>query len=225
MALQKPGAILFDLDGTLVDSVPDLANALDSALEMVGLPATGQGNARNWVGNGIERLVKRGLTGDLQAEPDPALFEQTLKHFRQAYEAHNGQASVLFPGVLSGLQKFHEAGIPIGVVTNKATQFTGPLLEALGVANFFGVVVCGDTLAQSKPEPEPLWYGIEQLGAKPETSWMVGDSRHDMAAARAAGMKAIAVPYGYNHGESVEQAGPDLLVPTIEALADQLLGA
>lgn len=225
MSLQRPAAILFDLDGTLVDSVPDLANALDSALAAIGLPVAGQAKTRDWVGNGIERLVKRGLTGDLQAEPEEALFQQALAHFRTAYEGHNGQASVLFPGVAAGLRKFHAAGIPIGVVTNKATQFTGPLLQALGVAELFGTVVCGDTLAQSKPAPEPLWYGIRQLGAEPQNSWMVGDSRHDMAAARAAGMTAIAVPYGYNHGESVELAGPDLVVPTIEALAGRLFAS
>ncbi|MDO6460598.1 phosphoglycolate phosphatase [Granulosicoccaceae sp. 1_MG-2023] len=222
MRLSRPQAILFDLDGTLVDSLPDLAFALDSTLLELGLPAAGLDKVSNWVGNGIERLVKRGLTGDMQAEPDAALLAAALAHFRRIYAQQNGRRSVLFDGAREGLQDLHKRGIALGIVTNKATQFTGPLLAAMDIDRFFSVVVCGDTLDKCKPEPEPLWHALSCLDVPAAQSWMVGDSRHDMAAARAAGMTAVAVPYGYNHGEAIESAAPDLLVSSIRELAERV---
>ncbi|MDH5376804.1 MAG: phosphoglycolate phosphatase [Gammaproteobacteria bacterium] len=209
--------MLIDLDGTLVDSVPDLAWAGDQMMAELGLPQNGEAAARNWVGNGVPRFIMRQLTGELHQDPEAALYEKAEPIFHKYYHEINGKKSCLFPGVKEGLEKLEAAGIKLGCVTNKAEAFTLPLLESLGVLGHFGVVVSGDTLPVKKPDPRPLLHGIEKLGGSPDNSLMVGDSQHDVEAARNARMRVIAVPYGYNHGEDVRDAKPDAVV---ESLAD-----
>lgn len=218
MQFDRPEAILIDLDGTLVDSVPDLAWAADRMMEELDLEAPGIERARNWVGNGVERFVKRALTGELEAEPEQDLYARGYEVFYRYYQQTNGKRSCLFPGIKEGLKALQAMNIKLGCVTNKAEAFTIPLLESLGVLPYFEVVVSGDTLEFKKPRPEPLWYGIEKLGSQPESAMMVGDSRHDVEAARNAGMRIVAVPYGYNHGEDVGLSNPDAVINSLEEL-------
>lgn len=218
----SPKLVLIDLDGTLVDSVPDLAHAVDEMRKELGFSEYGEAAVRNWVGNGVERLVKRALTGELNGEPDPALYEQAYPVFYKHYLASNGVYSRLFPGVEQGLEFLRHRGYHIGCVTNKAESFTLPLLEAKGVRKYFAVVVSGDTLSVKKPAPEPLLHAAKHFNVESKDSLMLGDSMHDVQAARNAGFKVIAVSYGYNHGINIAEANPDAIIDSFVELENLL---
>lgn len=215
MTWAKPKLVLFDLDGTMVDSVPDLSFSLDATLETLGLSPRGVESARRWIGNGVDRLVKRGLTNDLSAEPDSELFERAIVIFRDIYADNASRFSTVYPGVIEGLQSLQVLGIHRACVTNKAERFTGPLLEALDLAPYLELAISGDSLPKCKPDPMPLLHAARFFDAACEDCVMVGDSMHDMAAARAAGFRAVAVPYGYNHGVDIANAGPDAIIDSI----------
>lgn len=221
----RPKMILVDLDGTMVDSVPDLAYCVDQMMLRLGRPPWGEARVRDWVGNGVERLVRRALSGSLDGEPSEADFACALPIFLDLYGANTAVRSRLFPGVREGLTYLSRAGYPLACVTNKAAQFTEPLLGALGVRAFFTFVVSGDTLPEKKPHPAPLLYAAQQLGVRPEEALMVGDSISDVRAARAAGFGAVVcVSHGYNHGLDIREAGPDAVIDALNELP-ALLGA
>lgn len=210
--------ILIDLDGTLVDSVPDLAFCVDRMMEHLGRPAWGEGRVRDWVGNGVERLVRRALTGELEGEPTDAEYAQAYPVFLELYAANTAARSRLYPGVREGLEYLRGAGYPLACVTNKAAQFTEPLLRHLGVRDFFGLVVSGDTLAEKKPHPAPLLHSAQHFGVPPADALMVGDSISDVKAARAAGFAIVCVSYGYNHGRDIREAAPDAVIDNLTEL-------
>lgn len=216
--LPRPGMILIDLDGTLVDSVPDLAFSVDAMMDELGLPTRGEPAVRNWVGNGVERLVKRALINELDGEPDPDLFARALPAFMRVYQNNTSQRSRLYPGVLEGLDQLQARGFRLGCVTNKAERFTLPLLRDKGILDRFALVVSGDTLEFSKPHPAPLLHAAEALGVAPEASLMVGDSRSDVKAARAAGFRIVCMTYGYNHGDDIRKEGPDAVIDRLDEL-------
>jgi phosphoglycolate phosphatase len=218
MNRDKPEMVLIDLDGTLVDSVPDLAYCVDGMLERMGLPPRGEAEVRNWVGNGVERLVRRALTGTLDGEPDEALFQRALPLFMALYAENTSTRSQPYPGVREGLEWLRQAGYRLGCVTNKAARFTEPLLEDLGLRDYFGVVVSGDRLPQKKPDPAPLLYAARHLGVAPSRALMVGDSVSDVKAARAAGFRIVCVSYGYNHGRDIRDARPDAVIDSLAEL-------
>lgn len=210
--MKKPKLILIDLDGTLVDSVPDLAYSVDRMMEQIDKPPRGEAQVRDWVGNGVERLVKRALAGQLDGEPDPVDFERAYPIFLELYQRCNGEKSRLYPGVKEGLAYLASAGYNLGCVTNKAARFTEPLLAALGIRDRFGIVVSGDSLARKKPDPMPLLHAADFFKLNPGDSLMLGDSVSDVKAARAAGFQVICVNYGYNHGEDIHLAEPDAVI-------------
>jgi phosphoglycolate phosphatase len=214
----RPELILFDLDGTLVDSVPDLATAIDAMMEALGLPARGETQVREWVGNGMERLVRRALVGRLEGEPDEVLLQRGFPVFRDAYHQHNGETSRLYPGVREILEHLHSEGLPLGCITNKAHEFTLPVLQTLDMERYFKIILSGDSLPEKKPHPLPLLHAAEQLGASPEKSLMVGDSINDVKAARGAGFRIICVSYGYNHGRDIREAQPDAVIDRFDDL-------
>lgn len=216
--VKKPRLILFDLDGTLVDSVPDLAHCIDGMMIQIGRPAWGESRVREWVGNGVERLVKRALIGQLDGEPDTADYAQALALFMDLYSRHNGQRSRLYPGVKPALERLKNAGYTLACVTNKADQFTRPLLQALGVYDYFSLITSGDTLPRKKPDPLPLLHSAEHFGLTPAEALMVGDSSNDVKAARAAGFDIVCVPYGYNHGIDIHRSEPDAVIDSLEQL-------
>lgn len=218
MVIPKPPAsILLDLDGTLTDSVPDLCAAGNHVLAELGLPIRDEDEARQYIGNGVERFMKRMLTGRLEAEPTAVDFAAVMERFNAYYQANVAVHTTLFPGVREGLEVL--AGVaPLGVITNKASSFTRALLEHFGLTALFGVVVAGDTLARKKPDPLPLQHACATLGATPSASLMVGDSRHDVTAARAAGMAVVCVSYGYNHGEPIAASNPDAIIDRLTDL-------
>lgn len=218
----NPELVLIDLDGTLVDSVPDLAFCVDEMMQQVDMPVQGIDKVRAWVGNGVERLVRRALTGTLDGEPDDALFEKAYPVFLELYKENTSKRSQVYPGVTAGLEWLKQQDLALGCVTNKAEQFTLPLLENLGLLKYFGLVVSGDTLAKKKPDPMPLLHAAEHFKVLPEKSLLLGDSISDVKAARAAGFSIICVSYGYNHGKDIREANPDAVIESFEALPDLL---
>lgn len=207
--------ILIDVDGTLVDSVPDLAFCVDEMMRILDMPLRGEARVRNWVGNGVERLVRRALVDNLDGEPDQALFEKACPVFLELYAENTSKRSVLYPGVREGLDYLKTTGYPLGCVTNKAAQFTEPLLQDLGIAQDFAVIISGDTLERKKPDPAPLLHAAEFFNVAPEASLMIGDSVSDVMAARAAGFQIVCMSYGYNHGEDIRLSHPDAVMDSL----------
>ena len=216
--IKKPEMVLIDVDGTLVDSVPDLAWCVDEMMKALGREPHGETKVRDWVGNGVERLVRRALIGQLDGEPDDAAFEQAYPIFMDLYARNTCNHSMLYPGVEEGIAYMQSQGYKLGCVTNKAEQFTLPILEQLGILDAFGIVVSGDTLPVKKPDPLPLLHAAEKLGVSAEDSLMLGDSQSDVKAARAAGFQIICMSYGYNHGEDIRNYNPDLVIDSMAEL-------
>ncbi len=214
----RPRMVLIDVDGTLVDSVPDLAYCVDEMMARLGRPPHGEAAVRNWVGNGVERLVRRALIGALDGEPAESDYERAYPIFLDLYAENTSGRSMLYPGVREGLEYLRANGYPLGCVTNKAAQFTEPLLKDLGVYDAFGIVVSGDTLPKKKPDPLPLLYAAENFGVEPRESLMIGDSVSDVKAARAAGFHIICMSYGYNHGQDIRLAEPDAVIDSMAEL-------
>ena len=214
--------VLIDVDGTLVDSVPDLAYCVDEMMKRLDMPVHGEAKVRNWVGNGVERLVRRALIGQLDGEPDEALYEQAYPVFIELYRDNTSKRSCLYPGVKEGLDYLKSEGYQMGSVTNKAAQFTEPLLRDLGVYDYFSIVISGDTLPQKKPDPAPLLHAAKFFNVRPEQALMIGDSISDVKAARAAGFRIVCMTYGYNHGVDIREAKPDAVMDTMAELPELL---
>ena len=213
--------LLFDLDGTLVDSAPDLALALDATLAELDHPPVGEAQARAWVGNGAKRLVARALTGQMWQDPPSTDWDRALECFFRHYGAHLVERTVLYPGVAQTLAWLRQHGYALGVVTNKPLRFTRPLLKALELGEF-AVVLGGDSLAEKKPHPMPLLHAARTLGLPAKDLLMVGDSLNDVHAARGADMRVICVPYGYNHGQDIRGAHPDAVIEDFRELIGYL---
>ncbi|MCV6587959.1 MAG: phosphoglycolate phosphatase [Marinobacterium sp.] len=216
---ELPQAVLFDLDGTLIDSVPDLGHAVDRMLQRMGLVPVGETAVRQWVGNGAQMLVKRALVRHLNTEGavlNPAVFDHAYQLFLEFYRQKTAERSVLYPGVSECLLQLQAEGVKMAVVTNKPMQFTTPMLDGFGLSGYFDCILGGDSLAVKKPDPQPLQHAMKVLGSTPQTTLMVGDSVNDLQAARAAGCPVICVPYGYNHGNNIADSKPDMMVEQLD---------
>ncbi len=208
-------SVTFDLDGTLLDTIADLAEGCRLMLEEIGAPPRTQEEVHSFVGKGMAVLIERCLTWDVP--PSGVQLQTAIKAFQKHYAAVNGQKTTIYPGVLEGLQVWQAHGVKMGIVTNKPTEFTLPLLKHVGIDHFFEVVVCGDTTEKRKPHPEPVLHACRELGVAPQHNLHIGDSFNDVASARAAGSVAFCVPYGYNEGEPVDSANCDALVSDLLA--------
>ena len=208
-------SVTFDLDGTLLDTVPDRAEASNRMLAELGLPLRSEDEIRSFVGRGIVVLVQRCL--DRGAAPDEALLARAVEVFKRHYAAVNGNETRVFAGVLAGLEAWRATGVPLAVLTNKPAAFTEPLLERMGLKHYFSAIVSGDSTPFRKPHPEPLRHACTQMGRAVNTNLHIGDSRHDIDVARAAGCTVYCVPYGYNEGEAVSASDCDALVENLES--------
>lgn len=202
----------FDLDGTLLDSVPDLTKAIQLTLAELNLPNQQLDSVRGWVGNGARVLVKRALSGNMKAEVPSDLFERAYPIFLKHYAEHLNENSVLYNGVEQTLQALKDADILLACITNKPEQFTLPLLKELGLLELFDRVVCGDTFQHRKPHPMPLLETAKFFNVSPGQAIMVGDSVNDIAAAQAAGFYSICVDYGYHGEDDVSELGADVVI-------------
>jgi phosphoglycolate phosphatase len=212
-------SVTVDLDGTLLDTIPDLAAAANAMMRELGRPEYPLETVATFVGRGIPKLVARCLP-DL----DEAAVEAAQAIFRRHYAIENGRRSTIFPGVLEGLQAMRDAGLHLAVITNKAAAFTEPLLVASGLAPWFEFAVSGDSLAHKKPHPAQLLHACERMGTLPGENLHIGDSHHDAAAARAAGCPVFIVPYGYNEGEDVQGIDCDAIVASLAEAARRVTG-
>ena len=222
MAVKVPlpvKAVTIDLDGTLLDTIPDLACAANMMLVKLGRQELEESVIRTFVGKGIENLVQRTLACNLDGAVDASLAERGLSLFEGCYSEVNGRHTTIYAGVQKGLDRLREEGIPLACVTNKSARYTLPLLEMLGLAHYFEQVVAGDTLARKKPDPAPLLHAAENFGIAPRDMLMIGDSLNDALAARAAGCPVICVTYGYNEGHDVRTLDADALVETLDEAA------
>ncbi len=207
--------VMIDLDGTLIDTVPDLAAAANRMLADLGRAPWDEKHYRAWIGNGVPRFVKRALTGEMQAEPDAALNERALASFRRHYGEAVSDLSRPYPGVVEALEKLTAQGYSLACITNKAEAFTIPLLKNLGLCKYFKLVLSGDSLPKQKPDPLPLQHACRHFGIDTAHGVLVGDSSNDVHAARSAGMPVICVTYGYNHGHDIRQSLPDAVVDSL----------
>jgi phosphoglycolate phosphatase len=222
MSLRRPRMVLIDLDGTLVDSVPDLAYSVDQMMDTLGLPRRGEAAVRQWVGNGVQRLVERALVGELDGVPEQDLYDRALPIFMAAYTENTSGRSRVYEGVIEGLDYLRRAGYRLACVTNKPEAFTLPLLKDKGLRDYFELVVSGDSLPEKKPHPMPLLHAAERLGCAPVDCLMIGDSKSDVRAARAAEFQIVCMSYGYNHGEDIRDYGPDAVIDSMVELASLL---
>jgi phosphoglycolate phosphatase len=211
-------AVLLDLDGTLVDSAEDLRDALNRLLAEEGLRPVDLAEIKGMIGDGGPKLVERALAA---TGGDPDRAATLLPRFLGLYEGNAARRTRPYPGVVETLARLEAAGLRLGCVTNKPSAATREILAALGLARFFGAVVGGDTLARRKPHPDPLLHAAEALGVAPSETAMVGDNYHDVAAARAAGMAALAVTYGYSHVPHAE-LGADRLLDRFDEVPEAL---
>ncbi|MEM7294838.1 MAG: phosphoglycolate phosphatase [Pseudomonadota bacterium] len=207
-----------DLDGTLVDSVPDLSWAGDEMLRQLGLEPRGEATARLYVGNGLERFVKRLFTNTMQGEPDENLLAEALPLYREIYAENTCRLSTVYPGVTEGLDYLRACEVKLACITNKAGVFTESLLQQIGLIDFFDLIVSGDSTPKRKPHPLPLQHAAQVLNVPASRSLMIGDSKNDVLAAIAAGFRIICVPYGYNHGEDIRKTRPDAVIESMAEL-------
>ncbi|MBU0593017.1 MAG: phosphoglycolate phosphatase [Pseudomonadota bacterium] len=208
-------AVVIDLDGTLLNTAPDLAEAATRMAAELALPPVELATVTTYIGNGVSRLVKRVLTRDMDANPDPALFAKALPIYEKHYAEVVSRESRPFPGVVEGLEAMKAAGFRLACITNKAEKFTVPLLKDTGLFDYFELILSGDTLPKRKPDPMPLQHACKHFGIEASELLLIGDSLNDTQAARAAGSHVFCVPYGYNRGRSVEELDLDAVVPSL----------
>jgi phosphoglycolate phosphatase len=211
----KVSGIIIDLDGTLLDTIPDLAAAANAMLVELERSALDIALIRSFVGKGLSNLVERTLTASFDRAPDQTLMARAQPVFERHYVELNGRHTTMYPGVKQGLDRLRSAGFPLACVTNKSGRYTLPLLAQVGLAPYFRTVVFGDTLEVKKPHPAPLLHACAALEIEPRLTLMIGDSLNDTQAARAAGCPVICVTYGYNEGHDVRELDHDGLVDSL----------
>jgi len=214
--------ILFDLDGTLIETAPEIADAVNDTLHELGHPAAPEQQITDWIGHGTRELLLQALAqargSAVQAERQSAGFAAIEARFGQHYLLRCGSRSQLYPQVRQTLALLRAAGVRLALVTNKETRYTEAVLQAHQLSETFDRVICGDTLPVKKPNPAGIQSCLEQFGVAPERALFVGDSSIDVATARNAGLAVWVLPYGYNMGQPIEASAPDRLIDDIGAL-------
>lgn len=212
--------IAFDLDGTLVDSAPDLAQSLCMALNDQNLEPISIDDVRAWIGNGAEIMVKRALSRNLKIDPNlcPKLYQKMRERFNFHYANNGHSKTTLYPDVKETLATLKKAGYLLGIVTNKPYLFVPEILTVLDLSQYFNDIIGGDSLATNKPHPEGLHHLRDMHGLEDENMLMVGDSKNDILAAKNAGFVSIGLTYGYNYGEPIRDSAPEFVAEHFNAL-------
>lgn len=202
--------LMFDLDGTLIDSVPDLAFATNAMLQDLQKPTYDEAFIRHWVGNGAKMLVARALSGQADVDPNltTAQIDDALSRFFYHYENNTCVYTKAYPGVHQGLAQLKQQGYELVLITNKPSQFIPAILDKMGWQALFSLTLGGDSLAVKKPHPEPLLYACQQLKVLPEQCYMIGDSSNDVLAGQNAKIETLALTYGYNYGQDIRLSHP-----------------
>jgi phosphoglycolate phosphatase len=208
-------AILFDLDGTLIDTAPDIAAAVDATLRELERPALDDARVRSYIGRGVDVLLHRVLSGERDGNVAPDVHERARAVFLEHYAHHNGRTAEVYPGVREGIEHARRLGLALACVTNKPQAFSDALLALVGLDRYLAFVQGGDALPRGKPDPLPLRHAADRLGLDPSACLMVGDSSNDAAAARAAGMPVVLVGYGYSEDRPVDTIDCDAVVASI----------
>jgi phosphoglycolate phosphatase len=221
----RPGAAairaaIIDLDGTMLDTVPDFEAALNGMRHEFGLGPITQATIKPMVGKGSEKLVRDALLLDWDAERVDSLHAEALAAYQRHYLAINGDRSTLFAGVIEGLEAMRAQGLRLVCVTNKPLAFTLPLLDQKGLAPYFERVFGGDSFEKKKPDPMPMRGACAALDLPPSQVVAIGDSSNDAESARAAGCFVLTVPYGYNHGRPIQEINSDGIVSSLLDAAD-----
>jgi len=205
--------IIFDLDGTLIDSSPDLALAVNHMLQSLNRSTHSLDTIHHWVGNGAEILVKRALSQSTTIDPtlDEKLWRDALKTFLAFYANNLAVKTVTYPHVHTTLTRLKKAGYTLAIVTNKPFDFVAPILKALELEAFFELILGGDSLSKRKPDPMPLLHVCNTLKIAPQQSLMVGDSKNDILAGKSANIETIGLTYGYNYGEPITIYNPNAI--------------
>lgn len=214
-------AVMFDLDGTLVHTAPEIAASINKMLVELDFSALPQPLIESYIGEGAQTLIRRCITANTRSEPDVALLERAQALFFAHY-ADNVTLSKPYDGVAEALAVLQDKGLKLACVTNKPERFTLPLLDKSGLLDFFEIVVSGDTLAKKKPDPIQLRYICAKFNVLEAESMLVGDSLTDVAAAHAAGCYIVTVPYGYNQGKPIDLSLVDDTIASLADLADLL---
>ncbi|HDY8141347.1 TPA: phosphoglycolate phosphatase [Vibrio vulnificus] len=225
MTQQEIKLIAFDLDGTLLDSVPDLAVAADQVTRAVGFPGVTELQVRDYVGNGADILIGRALSQSLTINPELSdeLRAQARELFDDFYQQTGHKLSHLYPTVKETLKELHQAGFTLALVTNKPSKFVPDVLQQHGIADYFVDVLGGDSFPEKKPNPIALNWLMEKHQIQPTEMLMVGDSKNDILAAKNAGCASFGLTYGYNHGEPIAASEPDFVADSLAQLLDVVL--
>ncbi len=224
MKLNNKKLLIFDLDGTLIDSSGDLALAVNHTLKTLNLPTFTLDTIHHWVGNGAETLVKRALSGSATIDTtlEENYWREALKIFLDFYSKNLAIETVTYPNVPSTLETLKNRGYILAIVTNKPYPFVEPILKKIGLDDLFEIILGGDSLEKKKPDPMPLFYVCKKLAISPNESVMIGDSKNDILASKSANMNSIGVTYGYNYGESIERYEPTVVYDKFEDILKSL---
>ncbi|WP_019139597.1 phosphoglycolate phosphatase [Noviherbaspirillum massiliense] len=215
MLLSGIRAAIIDLDGTMLDTAPDFHVAVNRMREELDLPPLPIETITDFVGKGTENLIRRVLGVNFDAAGVERHFEQALHSYTRHYLAINGDYVSIYPGVREGLEAMQAKGMRLACVTNKPIAFARPLLARMGLLQYFDVVYGGDSLPRKKPDPYPLLKVCEDFNLQPPQVVAIGDSSNDAQAARAAGCRVLNVPYGYNHGQPIQEVDSDGIVSSL----------